>query len=104
MLGTNKDFGLLTTPQLHYMVACYNNGQYDVCEEDYYKDFSAAFKSLIKNVSMSSMCNCINKLQNCTYAIQLYYKNNIIIAKVITNSNTGREGNQNMHVEVDLKA
>lgn len=51
MSGTCKDFGLLTTPQLHYIVACYNQGRYNVSEEDYYKQFCAAFKSLINNVN-----------------------------------------------------
>jgi len=54
MSGTCKDFGLLTTPQLHYIVACYNQGRYNVSEEDYYKQFCAAFKSLINNVPVSS--------------------------------------------------
>jgi len=54
LMGTVKDFGLLTTPQLHYMVACYNNGQLDVSEDDYYKQFATAFKDLIKNMPVSS--------------------------------------------------
>lgn len=42
------DYGLLTTPQLHYMVRCYNtNGAYGVAtEEGYYKKLGTAFQKL----------------------------------------------------------
>ena len=44
------DYGLLTTPQLHYIVSCYNAGQQDVNENSYYIHFSTAFKSLVQKV------------------------------------------------------
>ncbi|XP_064601662.1 phosphoacetylglucosamine mutase-like [Liolophura sinensis] len=53
-LKTNaKDYGLLTTPQLHYMVTCKNTeGSYGTdTEEGYYQKLSSAFKLLHKNVS-----------------------------------------------------
>ena len=50
--GNCHDYGLLTTPQLHYIVACYNAGEKHVNEETYYKKFSAAFKDLVNSVSM----------------------------------------------------
>jgi phosphoacetylglucosamine mutase len=45
----HKDFGFLTTPQLHYMVRCFNTADtpdaYGVpTEAGYYEKFSAAFK------------------------------------------------------------
>ncbi|KAK7508746.1 hypothetical protein BaRGS_00000312 [Batillaria attramentaria] len=46
--GDSKDFGLLTTPQLHYIVCCENTkGDYGVpSEEGYYDKMSKAFLSL----------------------------------------------------------
>ncbi|KAK0055316.1 phosphoacetylglucosamine mutase [Biomphalaria pfeifferi] len=51
MKGKCSDFGLLTTPQLHYIVCCQNTGgQYgEPTEEGYYKKLSAAFLTLNKN-------------------------------------------------------
>ncbi|XP_071949216.1 phosphoacetylglucosamine mutase-like isoform X2 [Antedon mediterranea] len=42
------DYGMLTTPQLHYLVRCVNtNGQYgEATEEGYYKKLSQAFTQL----------------------------------------------------------
>ncbi|XP_069140710.1 phosphoacetylglucosamine mutase-like isoform X2 [Argopecten irradians] len=50
--GTCKDYGLLTTPQLHYMVRCVNsNGQYGVAtEEGYFQKLTAAFCKLQKQL------------------------------------------------------
>lgn len=44
--------GLLTTPQLHYIVCCINtNGEYgEPTEEGFYKKYSTAFKTLYKLV------------------------------------------------------
>ncbi|XP_041369349.1 phosphoacetylglucosamine mutase-like [Gigantopelta aegis] len=46
--GNFHDYGLLTTPQLHYMVCCENtNGRYGVASEDgYYNKLSQAFVKL----------------------------------------------------------
>ncbi|XP_054719475.1 phosphoacetylglucosamine mutase-like [Uloborus diversus] len=45
--GQVKDFGLLTTPQLHYVVCCKNNETYgEPSEEGYYKKLSKAFETL----------------------------------------------------------
>ncbi|XP_068432628.1 phosphoacetylglucosamine mutase [Clinocottus analis] len=51
--GHSKDYGLVTTPQLHYMVCCQNTqGKYgEATEEGYYKKFSQAFIQLTKNAS-----------------------------------------------------
>ncbi|XP_077992363.1 phosphoacetylglucosamine mutase-like [Glandiceps talaboti] len=50
-----KDYGLLTTPQLHYMVRCHNTkGQYgEPTEDGYYKKLSNAFIKLREKVRYS---------------------------------------------------
>lgn len=47
------DYGLVTTPQLHYMVCCRNTqGQYGKATlEGYYEKLSKAFMELIKQVN-----------------------------------------------------
>lgn len=47
------DYGLVITPQLHYMVCCQNTqGQYGKATlEGYYEKLSKAFTELIKQVS-----------------------------------------------------
>lgn len=49
------DYGLLTTPQLHYMVFCRNSkGQYGKATvEGYYQKLSSAFVELTKQVRIS---------------------------------------------------
>ncbi|XP_051909391.1 phosphoacetylglucosamine mutase isoform X2 [Hippocampus zosterae] len=49
--GRSKDYGLVTTPQLHYMVCCYNtHGQYgEATVEGYYRKLCQAFIELTKN-------------------------------------------------------
>ncbi|XP_066524593.1 phosphoacetylglucosamine mutase [Hoplias malabaricus] len=49
--GNSKDYGLVTTPQLHYMVRCRNtNGSYGTDTlQGYYQKISQAFIKLIKN-------------------------------------------------------
>ncbi|KAM9703711.1 phosphoacetylglucosamine mutase [Menidia menidia] len=51
--GHSKDYGLVTTPQLHYMVCCQNTqGKYGVATvEGYYSKLSQAFSQLTKNAS-----------------------------------------------------
>ncbi|XP_019784927.2 phosphoacetylglucosamine mutase isoform X2 [Tursiops truncatus] len=53
--GQFHDYGLLTTPQLHYMVYCRNtSGQYGKATiEGYYQKLSAAFVELTKQASCS---------------------------------------------------
>ncbi|KAM5256266.1 phosphoacetylglucosamine mutase isoform 2-T2 [Ctenodactylus gundi] len=53
--GEYHDYGLLTTPQLHYMVYCRNTGgQYGKATiEGYYQKLSKAFVELIKQASCS---------------------------------------------------
>ncbi|XP_055728507.1 phosphoacetylglucosamine mutase-like [Salvelinus fontinalis] len=48
----SKDYGLVTTPQLHYMVCCQNTqGRYgDATVKGYYQKLSQAFIQLTKNV------------------------------------------------------
>lgn len=46
--GEVKDFGLLTTPQLHFVVYCKSHPEYGIPTlEGYYKKFSSAFNTLI---------------------------------------------------------
>lgn len=46
MNGIVKDIAVVTTPQLHYVVACTNNGTYGVpTVEGYYEKISKAFKT-----------------------------------------------------------
>ncbi|NXI59324.1 AGM1 mutase, partial [Chloroceryle aenea] len=54
--GQYHDYGLVTTPQLHYMVCCQNTqGQYGKATlEGYYKKLSKAFTELIKKVNAGS--------------------------------------------------
>ncbi|XP_024912597.1 phosphoacetylglucosamine mutase [Cynoglossus semilaevis] len=51
--GLTKDYGLVTTPQLHYMVCCQNtHGKYgEPTIEGYYRKLCQAFIQLIKNAS-----------------------------------------------------
>ncbi|KAM9018753.1 phosphoacetylglucosamine mutase isoform 1-T3 [Ara ararauna] len=53
--GQYHDYGLVTTPQLHYMVCCQNTeGQYGKATlEGYYEKLSKAFTELIKQSSSS---------------------------------------------------
>lgn len=52
LLTLSSDYGLVTTPQLHYMVCCQNTqGKYgEATVEGYYKKLSEAFIQLTKNV------------------------------------------------------
>ncbi|XP_068198392.1 phosphoacetylglucosamine mutase isoform X2 [Antennarius striatus] len=61
--GHSKDYGLLTTPQLHYMVRCQNTqGKYgEATLEGYYKKLSQAFIQLTKNAS-----NCTDDQKHLT--------------------------------------
>ncbi|CAK8682936.1 unnamed protein product [Clavelina lepadiformis] len=52
--GTCRNYGLLTTPQLHYIVSCYNDGVKDADEDTYYKWFSSAFKTLVNEPPVNS--------------------------------------------------
>ncbi|NXE51985.1 AGM1 mutase, partial [Casuarius casuarius] len=54
--GQYHDYGLVTTPQLHYMVCCQNTqGQYGKATlEGYYQKLSKAFVELIKQANSSS--------------------------------------------------
>lgn len=51
--GHSKDYGLVTTPQLHFMVCCQNTcGKYgEATVEGYYRKLSQAFIQLTKNAS-----------------------------------------------------
>ncbi|NWI99318.1 AGM1 mutase, partial [Crypturellus undulatus] len=54
--GQYRDYGLVTTPQLHYMVCCHNTQeQYGKATvEGYYEKLSKAFIELIKKANSSS--------------------------------------------------
>lgn len=50
LAGNYQDFGLLTTPQLHFIVREYNLGNKDgASEEGYYKKFSEAFIDFVRS-------------------------------------------------------
>ncbi|CAL9692285.1 unnamed protein product [Knipowitschia caucasica] len=51
--GLSKDYGLVTTPQLHYMVCCQNTqGKYgEASVEGYYNKLCQAFLKLLKHAS-----------------------------------------------------
>lgn len=51
--GLNKDYGLVTTPQLHYMVCCQNTQRKygEATVDGYYKKLCQAFLQLLKNAS-----------------------------------------------------
>ena len=51
--GTAKDFGVITTPLLHYLIVSTNtNGAYGVATiEGYYEKLSKAFKDFLKTIS-----------------------------------------------------
>jgi len=51
--GDVKNFGIISTPQLHYFVVCnYTNGAYgQASEEGYFNKLSKAFKLLRGEVS-----------------------------------------------------
>uniref|UniRef100_H2YFB5 Phosphoacetylglucosamine mutase n=1 Tax=Ciona savignyi TaxID=51511 RepID=H2YFB5_CIOSA len=51
--ATCHDHGLLTTPQLHYILACYNGGDIKVDEEHYYQNYASAFKALLNKKLMN---------------------------------------------------
>ncbi|KAG7194848.1 Phosphoacetylglucosamine Mutase [Scheffersomyces spartinae] len=47
--GLSKDYGLLTTPQLHYLTRCINDSQFGVpTEEGYYKKMADSFMEIFK--------------------------------------------------------
>nr|XP_002119184.1 phosphoacetylglucosamine mutase [Ciona intestinalis] len=60
--ATCTNYGLLTTPQLHHIVACYNGGNHNVNEEQYYQHYANAFKALLneKPVGSSVTVDCAN--------------------------------------------
>lgn len=60
-LTLSSDYGLVTTPQLHYMVCCQNTqGKYgEATEEGYYNKLCQAFIQLTKNVRKQRVaCSC----------------------------------------------
>ena len=54
--SSSHTLGVLTTPQLHYMVRCVNtNGTYGAPTEDgYYQKLSSAFHQMVPEVSQTS--------------------------------------------------
>ncbi len=55
--GVAQDFGVVSTPQLHYNVVCQNtNGRYgQVGEEGYFKKLAVAFRKIRGDVSKRVM-------------------------------------------------
>ena len=70
------DYGLLTTPQLHYMVFCRNSkGQYGKATvEGYYQKLSSAFVELTKQVRISPMWLEFEQLLKRTSVEQFIFK------------------------------
>nr|CAB3264817.1 phosphoacetylglucosamine mutase [Phallusia mammillata] len=100
--GTSKDFGLMTTPQLHYVTCMFNCGETDASEESYYTHFADAFKSLVKEKSDSSIVtvDCANgvgapKLQKLYEhiggSIDLVVHNNAEVGNGKLNENCGAD-------------
>lgn len=52
LLSLSSLQGVLTTPQLHYMVYCINTGEGTPTEEAYYQKFAAAFHTLMPKVDI----------------------------------------------------
>jgi hypothetical protein len=60
MGGEVKDYGVVTTPMLHYFVACVNTGAYgEPTEDGYFKKIFTAFKKLRGDVSVISSVYCV---------------------------------------------
>lgn len=54
-VGFERDFNLLSTPQLHYMVRCFNDPDFgEPTEQGYYTKLSFAFAALVKVFSLLS--------------------------------------------------
>ena len=67
-----KDYGVITTPMLHYFVACINtDGVYGEATEDgYFIKMVTAFKKLRGDVSfVSMMYSCLLPNLKCSYFI-----------------------------------
>lgn len=49
--------GLLTTPQLHYIVRCFNDPAYGTATEDgYYRKYSDAFNAMLEVIDSTKVC------------------------------------------------
>jgi hypothetical protein len=61
MGGEVKDYGVVTTPMLHYFVACINTGgaYSEPTEDGYFKKIITAFKKLRGDVSFISSVFCV---------------------------------------------
>lgn len=53
--GEVKDYGIITTPILHFMVVCVNtNGEYGMAtEEGYYSKITSAFRKIVEKVEFN---------------------------------------------------
>uniref|UniRef100_UPI00398EBA69 phosphoacetylglucosamine mutase-like n=1 Tax=Pristiophorus japonicus TaxID=55135 RepID=UPI00398EBA69 len=62
--GTYQDYGLVSTPQLHYMVCCWNTSeQYGTATvEGYYRKLSRAFIALTNQVIFMDVLICNSKM------------------------------------------
>jgi hypothetical protein len=69
MGGEVKDYGVVTTPMLHYFVASVNtDGVYGKATEDgYFKKMTTAFKELRGDVSFVSTFYCIYYHTPCSF-------------------------------------
>lgn len=62
MGGKVNDYGIVTTPMLHYFVACINNigsAYSEPTEDGYFKKIITAFKKLRGDVSFISSVYCV---------------------------------------------
>ncbi|XP_059177328.1 phosphoacetylglucosamine mutase-like [Physella acuta] len=104
--GNCCDFGLLTTPQLHYIVCCKNtNGQYgEPTEKGYYEKLSKAFIKLNKDIkSKKYVPQLYLDLANGVGALKIQELNNYIndVLK-ITSCNDGTSGKLNYQCGADF--
>lgn len=66
----SSDYGLVTTPQIHYMVCCQNTqGKYgEATVEGYYNKLCQAFIQLTKNVRKQGVsCVPVTSFKPCTF-------------------------------------
>uniref|UniRef100_A0AAQ4PNP5 phosphoacetylglucosamine mutase n=1 Tax=Gasterosteus aculeatus aculeatus TaxID=481459 RepID=A0AAQ4PNP5_GASAC len=80
LAGHSKDYGLVTTPQLHYMVCCQNTqGEYgEATMKGYYTKLSQAFIQLTKNVTVRCTKTGVKHLHHAAqeFDIGVYFEAN----------------------------
>ena len=91
-MNTVPFLGVLTTPQLHFVVRCINDPKYGTAsEEGYYKKISSAFIKLTKSLTFKSHvvvdgANGVGALKMSELAKHL---NNVLPLSVLNDGSTG---------------